>query len=826
MESSLKAAMPARILIVDDDPMMRLLMHESLDNGSYDILEFSNGIDVLNDIQQQTPDMVLLDVKMPGMSGFEVCSQIRENYDDNSIAIVVVTGLDDSDSIEQAFNLGATAFISKPINPVTLPYRIQYLLQAKNAFAALKQREIYLEYMDRISRILTHNNSLETILQDTLEEMQHIFDADRVLILSSYNTQPYSMATVCETVSKQCIPLADDTNPFIESLSHNTFYRARNSEYPVICASSELKNCHIEQIDCSIKQLIIKALPLPDQQTWYIIMHQCSSSTVWTDTHLETFYRIALRLGSILSQHLLMQRLHESEALLRQAQHIGKLGNWTLNMVTGELNWSDEIYHIYGYEPGTQKPTPALFHERVVEEDLDRLHQFEQDAYYVESTSSIEYRIKLPDKNIRWIHKQSISKFDEKGHLVAVNGTVQDITERILKQEQEVHEHKMDAVGQLTSGVAHDFGNLMTIAKGNLDLIDDGFMQRYNIEDDDREIIDDARSAIYDGVALTRQLLAFSRKKSIAPEQLNIEQAISNFSHLFKKTLGDTIRLHIKIQPDLPDILVDANQFESSLLNAIINARDAMPRGGRLTIHAKLRHKSPRSLLLNTMSSPAQNYIRLTIADTGEGMDSHTLSRATEPFFTTKKNVGTGLGLSMIYGFMRQSGGILEIESRKNKGTCLLMYFPLCETSFVTGINESTSPQTAVTLNKALTVLVVEDREAVRRFAARCLQNTFSHILQAETADEAIQLLNKDKSIQLVFSDILMPGTMDGRDLAVWLKQNRPEVKVLLTTASERETDKMLTSTIAEFLLLPKPYTQQDLLKKINEMLSADPVQK
>ncbi len=817
MENSFTPDLHARILIIDDDPMMRLLMREALDDGTYDIEEFENGADALKDIQQKIPDMILLDVKMPGMSGFDVCTQIREKYDENSVSIVVVTGLDDSDSIERAFNLGATAFINKPINPTTLPHRIKYLLQARNAFIALKQRETHLEQMDKISRILTYSNNLEVILQEIAEEMLNIFTANSVFIFSSDDVKPYDITAVCHATSEQCHAIADNTDRFIKGFSHNTFYRAKNSEYPVVIKMHPADSCQQDGHAC-LKTIMIKALHPLDDQTWYIIMHRCAVDTAWLTWQQETFYRISIRLSSILSHHLLLQRLHESESLLRQAQHIGKLGNWSINVKTGGVIWSDEIYRIYGYEPGDFTPTLNTLHEHTLYEDINRLNHFEQNAFYSGKTASIEYRIQHPDNKIHWIHKQGIGKFDDQGHLIAVNGTLQDITERILKQEQELHDHKMDAVGQLTSGIAHDFGNLMTIAKGNLELINDAFMQHYQIESDDWEIIEDARSAVYDGVKLTKQLLAFSRKKSIAPKPLNIESSIQNFSNLFKKTLGDIITLSLKIQHNLPDILVDKAQFESSLLNAVINARDAMPKGGHMTIHAKLHHKPPRSLLFNSSYLTATSYICINIADTGEGMRTDVLKHVTEPFFTTKKETGTGLGLSMIYGFMRQSNGALNITSKPGKGTCVSMYFPVCPTTTIQAENAPIAYLNTTTkvLTKTLTILVVEDREAVRRFAMRCLKNANIHILQAENASAAIELLNNNPTVHLLFSDILMLGDMNGRDLATWVRNNRPEIKILLTTASERESHLALSTHTNDFQMLPKPYSQQDLLNKIN----------
>ncbi len=813
MPNQTNTSRQGRILIVDDDPMMRMLMRESLDESEYDIHEFENGTQALTDIARVPPDMVLLDVKMPGMSGFEVCSVIRREYESHAISIVVVTGLDDADSIERAFDLGATAFISKPINPITFPYRIKYLLSARQTYLSLKQRETHLEYMDRISQTLTRSDSLEGILAETSHEMRLIFEAGSCFIICPDCNETGQPKLVCESVDDIEKPLAGNHIPVVAEYISQICRNAGTNDIgrPVL---------HRETGENDNTYLLILPLRLDNDILWHLVLKKTATAPPWPDIFLETLQRIGGRLVPILNHYLLMQRLHESEAHLRQAQQIGKLGNWSINLVSGELYWSDEIYNIYGLNRDSYRPSLDNALKHVIDEDRERLKQFEQTAFFSGDTVGIEYRIRTPDGQIRWIYKQGIGKFDDQGNIIAVNGTLQDITERIEKQEKEVHDHKMDAVGQLTSGVAHDFGNLMTIAKGNLELLDEDFVARYGISEDDQDIINDARSAICDGADLTKQLLAFSRKKSIAPEYLDIDDSINRFRHLFNQTLGDTISLEIRIQPHLPDILVDATQFESSLLNAIINAKYAMPNGGKLSIRAERISHLPERIRQHMKHTLTQDYVCIVISDTGDGMDPETLSRSTEPFFTTKKHEGTGLGLSMIYGFMRQSSGALDIESQLDVGTRLLLYFPVFEK------NAARTADQGVPLNhigsmipEQKTILVVDDRDAVRRFAVRCLQNLSVNILQTDNADDARAIIESNPSIDLLFSDILMPGEMNGRDLANWVTENRPEIKILLTTASERESERTRTDAQIQYTILPKPYNQQDLLTKIHQII-------
>lgn len=808
----------SRILIVDDDVTMRLLMYEALSEDDYKIDEVDNGPAAIEAIRTSEPDMVLLDVKMPGMSGFEVCSEIRRLTGDTNISVVMVTGLDDSASIEKAFQLGATAFVSKPINWDTFPYRIQYLLKARNAIVALKQRELHLQHTERISRVLTQSNNKDTLLKGVLSEMLDIFSADRAFIAISLDNEYTKLDVVCSAQRGNCISFDNNHGALAEDIGIDNLQWSSTNEYPLISSR------HDESPSCGfiskgrIYHQMLKALHVHNDHSWFLVLHKCTRSRPWSASEQETLYINCLRLRGVLSRYLLTEKLHHSEYLLRQAQRIGHIGNWRWNAKTGQLSWSDELYQIFGYEPGSFIPSFDHFYHAVTGHDYKRLKQFKQTVFSSDDTHSIEHRIILPDGKTRWVYQQAVGTLDNEGNLVEVNGIAQDITERIKKQEQEAHNHKMEAIGQLTSGVAHDFGNLMTIAKGNLELLNESLIEHYDINDEDIETLNDARSAVQDSVDLTRQLLAFSRKKSLAQKSLHVNKAIKKFGKLFKNTLGDNIELHLELQKGLPDILVDATRFESSLLNILINARNAMPDGGQITIHSELVQTLHEQSSLKAVEDTAEQSVCISIKDTGIGMTDEVRQHATEPFFTTSKNEGTGLGLSMVYGFMRQSGGELIIDSEPGEGTCLKMLFP------AHGIKRAHRDKIAKQMilpSGVVTILVVEDRPDVRQFAVRCLRKLNLDILEAEDAATAMEQLENNNDIDILFTDILMPGDMNGRDLADWAANRNPQLKVLLTTAAEKEAELLQRTNDPSFQLLPKPYSKLDLLERISDILQS-----
>ena len=795
------------ILIIDDDATVRLLMRDTLSEDLYIIDEAENGIVALDKINEKQPDLVLLDVNMPGMNGFDVCTEINRLYDEFDISIVMVTGLEDSASIEKAYDVGATDFINKPINWDTFPYRIQYLVKSRDAIIEIKRRESQLKQIEHISRIITQDKNKEVIMQETMLAMLEIFSADRAIVIKPDEIDDNSLIIDCHvSVTSNEKNSSDDS--IIKELGDNIINQADRSEYPIIS--------HYDSDESSIKQQMIKSLPLHDKKNWYLVLQKWKTQPNWTTSDEETLYKISLRLTGILSRYLLTEELHKNERLLRQAQKIGHLGNWNWNAMTSRLIWSDEIYRIYGYKPGDYLPDFDKYFEIEFEEDVNRLNLFVDVQSKDTQSYQIDHRIRTFDNNIRWVHEECVGTYDATGNLLEVNGIVQDITDAHIKKEQEVHNNKMDAIGQLTSGIAHDFGNLMTVARGNLELLVDSMSTQDNIDGEDLELIDDARSAVEDSVELTKQLLSFSRKQSIAPVYVSIDKTINKFTKLFKNTLGESIKMSINVHKNLPDILVDPSQFESSLLNIIINARNAMPDGGEIQLNAEIM-KTERSqeIIRNADNDLSDECVCISLTDNGVGMNKEVLERAIEPFYTTRINQGTGLGLSMVYGFIKQSGGELVIHSQPDRGTTIYMQFPKYDA-------KTTEPSKTESINFLpdiqATILIVEDRHTVRKFAVRCLNKPGINLFEAKDASTARELL-KSNSIDVLFTDILMPGDMNGDELADWANKNYPDLKILLTTAMEKEPNRKQTIINHSYPLLPKPYSKKELTESLYKLL-------
>lgn len=390
---------------------------------------------------------------------------------------------------------------------------------------------------------------------------------------------------------------------------------------------------------------------------------------------------------------------------------------------------------------------------------------------------------------------------------------VSDEVERRRQAESALHQaQKLEALGQLTGGVAHDFNNLLMVITGNLDLLARGITDERM-----RRVISAAQKGAARGQQLTSQLLAFARRQTLHPETRNVNELIHEFDVLAGKILGEAYEIEFDLAPETWASHVDPAQLGSALLNLVLNARDAMPAGGRLTVRTRNVSLDAAAARPHGTDAAPGDYVQIAVEDTGIGMPPEVAAHATEPFFTTKEaGKGTGLGLSQVYGFARQSGGFLAIESAPDKGTIVSIHLPR-STSEHTARNAaaSSAPQTGTE-----TVLVVEDDEDVRELIAGLLEGLGYRTLVARNAPDALKLIEstKDKPLDLLLTDIVMPGGMSGIDLAREMRRHRPNVAVLLSTAYAG-ANAMLESAGETWPVLSKPYRHYELAKIIRALL-------
>ncbi len=391
---------------------------------------------------------------------------------------------------------------------------------------------------------------------------------------------------------------------------------------------------------------------------------------------------------------------------------------------------------------------------------------------------------------------------------------IRDVSRELAQEQALRHVQRMEALGQLTGGIAHDFNNLLTIITGNLELLD------LDIEDKaQHDLLKRANDAALMGARLTDRLLTFARRRPLDAVPINLNDQLLGMMDLLRRTLGATINLASSLAPDLWTVRSDVSEIENAVLNLAINARDAMPYGGQLLIEtSNLVVDDPP--VSEELGLALGDYVRLSVSDTGHGIEPQLLTRVFEPFFTTKESGrGTGLGLSVIYGFAKQSGGRLTIYSEPGQGTTVNLYLPRAEAGRVTHPYEkgAVEPDTA----SGEIVLVVEDQTPVREVTMKRLAKLGYRVREAESAIEAKALLEAGEKVDLVFSDIVMPGGMTGFDLADWIHSNHPEIPILLTSGFAENIAQGLAKEQKTLTVLRKPYSGEDLASAIRAALNA-----
>ena len=458
-----------------------------------------------------------------------------------------------------------------------------------------------------------------------------------------------------------------------------------------------------------------------------------------------------------------------------------------------------------------------LVSEFITDEYKAPVKQVLDNALHGNETANYEFPLYTKTSQRVDVLLNATTRRDVDGVITGVIGVGQDITELRQKQAALNQASKMESVGQLTGGIAHDFNNLLSVIDGNL-----RFLQQDigNVSDDITELFDDAMSAATDAAELTARLLAFSRNRGLKPELKNANEAIDNFSRFLSRTLGKANELQTELSEEALYIMVDTAQLENALLNLAINARDAMADGGNITLRSERYHCSERADLKENnqagiMLNPG-DYVVVSVEDTGAGIEQEDLVRVFEPFFTTKEiGKGGGLGLSMVYGFVQQSSGQCVVRSKIGEGTKVSMYFP--EAQYMEQ-DKSSIDEKKIAFADSEVILVVEDEPRVLRVTLRDLKRLGYRTLEANNASMAKTMIDSGQKIDLVFSDVLMPGDIDGQMLGLWIEKNHPLIKVVLTSGfTKRKTE--VGEHESSFPLLRKPYTIEALAKKVSMAL-------
>jgi PAS domain S-box-containing protein len=705
-----------RILVVEDSRTQAEQLRLILESEGYDVAVASSGEAALELVRRRPFDIVVSDIIMPGITGYDVCKHLKEDPSLHDIPVVLLSSLSDPMDIVRGLECGADNFVTKPYEPAQLVARLRTVLDNRRVRSGSKLRlGVEVMFLGKTFVITSDKEQILDLLMSTFED---IVRTNRGLMDSK----------------------------------------------------AELAQAKVE------------------------IEHYAQ------DLERRVEERTA--------------ELQERQFQLARAQSLAHLGNWRWRIGAETVEWSEEMYRIFGVETEQFVPTVASILGAVHRDDRVRLRSVFSQSAADQQPLQAEFRIRRPDGEERHCWMEAQHQRDDHG-VVAVFGIWQDITERTTMAAQLHQAQKMEAVGQLTGGVAHDFNNLISVMVGNLDLA----LEQLPEQSEVRPLVDMALSASLQGADLTRQLLAFSRKQQLRPKAIDINELVLRTSTLLRRTIGERIEIKTAFNAELWPAEADPSQVESALINLAINARDAMPSGGSLLIETANMPLDGSYVAENSDLTPG-DYVMLAVTDTGTGIPPNVLSRVFEPFFTTKEvGKGTGLGLSMVYGFAKQSGGHLKIYSEVGHGTTVRLYLPRARVEVV----REQAPQSAAKDATAPgeTILVVEDNPSVRATVVQLLKTLRYSVLEAEDSRRAIEILSTpQQKIDLLFTDIVMPGGMSGSELAKRAREIRPELKVLYTSGFTETSIRSGNTLASTDPILSKPYRRQELAQKIREIVA------
>ncbi|MFM9842706.1 MAG: PAS domain-containing protein, partial [Dongiaceae bacterium] len=513
----------------------------------------------------------------------------------------------------------------------------------------------------------------------------------------------------------------------------------------------------------------------------------------------------------ITSQKRVEEALRESEALLREAQRRAKLAHWRWSRASDLYDWSTEAAAVLGISPERLPSNDREYLRLIHAEDQERVAETYAATTANPAAYAVDYRIVRPDGSHIWIRELAEAIAGKNGEVIYGLGTIQDITEQKLLQEQLLQAQKMEAVGQLTGGIAHDFNNLLAVILGNLELI----QARPDLNPAIGKRIDTAIRTTLRGAELTHRLLAFGRRQPLAPKATNVNELLRGLQELIRRPLGPHIDISVIEADSLWLTEVDPAQLENAVLNLTLNARDAMPEGGKLTIESWNVTIGASDLSGGEELSPG-DYVAIAVSDSGGGMPPEVVARAFEPFFTTKGvGKGTGLGLSMVYGFVKQSGGHVKLYSELGHGTTVKILLPRL-------IHEQASAMATASEERSghgEHILVIDDEADLRELACSYLESLGYEVVSAADGMQGLATLDRLKRIDLLLTDVILPGNLDGRAIAREARKRYPDLKVLYMSGYAPQASTRSGRIDEAGLMITKPFRKSELSRKLREVL-------
>jgi len=754
------------ILVVDDDPTTRMLMRESLQTAGFKVREAKDGEEAIREYHRQKPDMVLMDVVMPKLDGYQVCETIRNLSGGDEVPILMATSLEDMESINRAYEVGASDFVTKPINWMLLPHRVRYMVRSGKTYQKFRISEARNQALldaipDLMCRVNAEGRFLEIRPARASAKFAGVEYADQRHLRDFLPEDHVSHAlkTIREALYTLQTQQYEFVLPMDGALAH---FEAR------VVASGE------NEVMAIVRDITRRK--------------QMEESLRCSEERFRSLIENATDLITILDEK----------------------GQFTYS--------SPAVERVIHFPPDGL--VGRSIEEFVYEDDIPTLRNSLALARSGPGQSHFA-NIRFSTAEGMWRTMETICMSVRDGdEQMSIIVNSRDITERLVtesalreSEEQLRQSQKMEAIGRLAGGVAHDFNNLLTAILGYGQILDERLQADGQSCDEIQEVLKAGTRAS----TLTRQLLTFSRKEVNQPKVIDLNNITTEMEKMLRRLLGEDVDLETRLAPDLEKVLVDPGQMEQVVMNLAVNARDAMPGGGTLVIETENVSFDETYSRMDLEIKPGE-YVMLAVSDNGIGIEPEHLNKIFEPFYTTKdEGKGTGLGLSTVYGIVKQHHGYIWTYSEVEAGTAFKIFLPKTEQRRVSVHHKLGDPNRDLLGSE--TVLIAEDEEWVRTLVRKCLEKQGYMVLEAENGEHALVIHDRYKGqIHLLLSDVVMPK-MNGVDLAEKLSEKRPETRVVFMSGYTDHAALRHGRLQQGMAFLQKPFTVRDLALRVRDEL-------
>jgi two-component system cell cycle sensor histidine kinase/response regulator CckA len=833
----------ASILIAEDRAVDRLLLSTLLGYQGHAILEASDGAEALALVQSKRPHLVISDILMPTMDGYEFVRQMRAIPAVAATPVIFYTATyHEREARALAERCGVRDIITKPSESAVILAKVDAVLGRSRTGAnttpldarfhqnhlqlvnqkltekvkSLAETEHRLSALIDIGRRFSEERDPRGVLQQVCTSARDVTLAKHALLalLSDDGARIGAVLTSGVDPSRRTdgIPGMPSADVLSQMLEQRLPVRRRDVNGAVDTSHS------VTRAREGSSYLGVPIATASGVYGWLSLTDKLGADD-FTETDQQMAVALAGQAGVAFENARHVSRLEQEVARRTRIQDrmdftlaATRMGIGETDLHTGRVVWSDSTAALFGISLDSFAATQEAFYALVHPEDRGALREELATALRNGLRDlATEFRTICPDGSTRWLQTRARITYEPEGRPSGVVDVTLDVTDRKLLEAQFRQAQKMEAVGLLASGIAHDFNNLLTVICGYSEFLRDGLPpgpQRSDAE----EVIRAASRA----TALTSQLLAFSRKQVLLPTRLDVNELVANVSTLLKRLLGDHIELTTAFDPMLPAVRADAGQLEQVLINLVVNARDAIPGGGRITI-TTATVQFDANATIQRVGAKAGAYVELVVSDTGAGMDQKTKDRLFEPFFTTKApGKGTGLGLAAVHGIVTQSGGYVAVESEPLHGTSFKVYLPAAEPGDEAPPVAASREQPA---GGSASVLIVEDEQPIRTLARTILKRAGYRVLEASTVTDAEALFDREPGgIDLLVTDVSLP---DGNGPALFrrLSAKRPWLRVLYMSGYADDTLVDQAARDPDGGFLQKPFLPDGLVRKVRAVL-------